>query len=188
MCSKLSRSILLQCCGSTKMPELWISRVIKNLWTDLYTLNTNPSSFALCLWWNQGKPLKLHDKILCPKILYLPNGSSFTLNSVINHIGEIANSGHYNIAIFDENEDSITLLDDSQITNNVNFEDLAQICYVATYTRIWINNKFCTRLFYFEFNKWELNKENRVNEPLRVCMYGWNILSGGIQIWRWNIP
>ena len=81
--------------------------------------------------------LKLLDNIFCPKQLTLPNGSTYILSSVINHIGEHSTSGHYNILIFDESDNKFILLDDSEITDDVNIdEDMAQQSYVATYTRI----------------------------------------------------
>ena len=81
--------------------------------------------------------LKLMDKIVCPKHLTFPNGSTFVLRSVINHIGEQSTSGHYNILIFDEARNKFILLDDSEITDGVNIdEEMIQQSYVATYTRI----------------------------------------------------
>ena len=86
---------------------------------------------------NLDATLKLDCPIFCPSLLTLPNGSTFILNSVINHIGESSTSGHYNIVLFDEEHNKLILLDDSQITEDIVFDqDMAQNSYVATYTRI----------------------------------------------------
>ena len=70
-------------------------------------------------------------------MLTLPNGSTYVLNSVINHIGESSTSGHYNIVIFDEQLNKFILLDDSEITYNINIDkDMAEQSYVASYSRI----------------------------------------------------
>ena len=77
--------------------------------------------------------LKIMDTIFCPKQITLPNGSTFLLSSVINHIGEHSTSGHYNILIFDEAHDKFILMDDSEITDDVIIDDyMAQQSYVAT--------------------------------------------------------
>ena len=86
---------------------------------------------------NQDKTLKLNCPIFCPTMLTLPNGSTYVLNSVINHIGESSTSGHYNIVIFDEQLNKFILLDDSEITYNINIDkDMAEQSYVASYSRI----------------------------------------------------
>ena len=85
----------------------------------------------------QDKTLKSTCPIFCPTMLTLPNGSTYVLNSVINHIGESSTSGHYNIVIFDEQLNKFILLDDSEITYNINIDkDMAEQSYVASYSRI----------------------------------------------------
>ena len=85
----------------------------------------------------QEKTIKSSCPIFCPPMLTLPTGPTYVLNSVINHIGESATSGHYNIVIFDEPLNQFILLDDSEITYNVTFDDdMVQQSYVVTYTRI----------------------------------------------------
>ena len=67
----------------------------------------------------------------------LPNGATFVLSSVINHIGERSTSGHYNIVIYDEANNKFILLDDSEIVDNVIIDnDMAEQSYVAAYKRI----------------------------------------------------
>ena len=81
--------------------------------------------------------MKLDSEVFCPKTLALPNGAAYLLNSVINHIGESATSGHYNIMIFDEPNEEFILLDDSVILHNVKIDmTMAKTSYVAAYTRI----------------------------------------------------
>ena len=85
----------------------------------------------------EDKTVKSVRSFWCPTTLALPNGSTYGLSTVINHIGESANSGHYNIVIVDAAKNKLILLDDSEITENVHFDELmAQQSYVATYTRI----------------------------------------------------
>ena len=85
---------------------------------------------------NGKETVKLQNPVFCPTILTLPNGPTYVLNSVINHIGELSNSGHYNIVFFDKHQNKFVLLDDCEITNDVNIDDMAKMSYVATYTRI----------------------------------------------------
>ena len=66
----------------------------------------------------------------------LGNGGSYALRSVINHEGEASDSGHYNIVIFDKPKHKYMLLNDIDITDNVNLNDLVQMSFVATYIRI----------------------------------------------------
>ena len=85
----------------------------------------------------EDRTVKALSPIWCPTTLALPSGSTYVLSTVINHIGESANAGHYNIVIFDSANNKLILLDDSEITENVHFDEkMAQQSYVATYTRI----------------------------------------------------
>ena len=80
--------------------------------------------------------IKKHTPILCPENVVLGNGASYALSSVINHEGEASDSGHYNIVIFDKPKHKFILLDDIEITDNVDLKDMVQMSYVATYIRI----------------------------------------------------
>ena len=85
---------------------------------------------------NGDETVKLDNPIFCPKVLTLPNGPTYVLNSVINHIGECSNSGHYNIVVFDKHHNKFVLIDDCEIVDDVNLDDTAPMSYVATYTRM----------------------------------------------------
>ena len=50
----------------------------------------------------QEKVTKILNKIICTKSLKLHSGTNYSLRSVINHIGEDTQSGHYNAMLFDE--------------------------------------------------------------------------------------
>ena len=80
---------------------------------------------------NKRKALKRHDEIECPTSLTMPSGSSYTLSSVINHIGSTPTDGHYNVLIYDKSSDSHVLLDDL----NVSFDVENTLCYIVSYTK-----------------------------------------------------
>ena len=85
---------------------------------------------------NGDETVKLDYPMSSPLVLTLPNGPTYVLNSVINHIGESSNSGHYNIVVFDKHRNNFILIDDCEIVDDVNIEDTAKTSYVATYTRM----------------------------------------------------
>ena len=64
---------------------------------------------------NEQKSTKINKKMMCPKTLNLPSGSTYSLCSVVNHIGETPAEGHYNVLIQNKREDSFVLLDDTSI-------------------------------------------------------------------------
>ena len=77
---------------------------------------------------------KKHDAILIPKSFQLPQGASFKLVSIINHIGETPYAGHYTCLLPEPEEDLFILVDDTKIVRSVRFdEDLSQQAYILTY-------------------------------------------------------
>ena len=81
-----------------------------------------------------GKSIKLHSDIRCPKSLKMPCGSTFTLSSIINHIGESPSEGHYNVMIYNAIDDSYMLVDDLNISYNVT-NGSNKLCYIMFYTK-----------------------------------------------------
>ena len=84
----------------------------------------------------KGTATMIQDEIECSKVLKLASGSTYTLSSVINHIGETPAQGHYNTLIFNQSNDSFVLLDDLDVTYDVQLtSDIRCICYIAVYTK-----------------------------------------------------
>ena len=80
--------------------------------------------------------VKQQSPMLSPTKLFLPNGASYVLTSIINHIGEASDSGHYTIIVHDEPQHKFILVDDTRITDCVKLQDMVQMSYVVAYTRI----------------------------------------------------
>ena len=78
---------------------------------------------------------KLHVPISCPLVLYLKNETKYQLNMVVNHIGETASSGHYNILLNDRHHNKFILVDDLEIRSNPVLDDMDKMSYVIVYTR-----------------------------------------------------
>ena len=84
----------------------------------------------------KGKATKKQDEIECSKIIKLASGSTYTISSIINHIGEKPEKGHYNTIIFDQSNDSFVLLDDLNVTFDVQItSDMNRISYIVVYTK-----------------------------------------------------
>ena len=82
------------------------------------------------------KCLKKHDSIVCPTSVSLPNGSSYTLCSVINHGGSSPENGHYTLSLYDAETNSFILLDDAKIDYSCLMnEDMGRLSYIVTYTK-----------------------------------------------------
>ena len=80
------------------------------------------------------KAVKKHDHIKYSSSLIFGTGSTYSLSSVINHIGEETNAGHYNIVIFDDEHKKFVLLDDTVIVNDVKINTyMNQSSYIFTY-------------------------------------------------------
>jgi uncharacterized UBP type Zn finger protein len=74
--------------------------------------------------------------VVCPTVLTLPGGSTYSLSSVLNHIGSSPNKGHYTVTLYDKGNDSFILLDDSVIDNNVNIsEEIWRLSYIVCYAK-----------------------------------------------------
>ena len=85
---------------------------------------------------DERKVIKKHDEIKCQKSLTMPSGSTFTLSSIVNHIGSSPNRGHYNVIIYDHINDSFVLLDDLNATYDVeNNSKISELCYIVTFKR-----------------------------------------------------
>jgi uncharacterized UBP type Zn finger protein len=79
--------------------------------------------------------LKLHNHMHCPKSLSMPSGTTYSLTSVLNHNGEKTNSGHYNIILYDKENDKSVLLDDSLISILSDDQEMSDLSYIFIYTR-----------------------------------------------------
>ena len=80
--------------------------------------------------------MKRQDEIQCSKSLTLPSGSTFTLSSIVNHIGPSPSDGHYNVLLYDHLNDGFVLVDDLNISYIMNINsDIKKLCYIAIYTK-----------------------------------------------------
>ena len=55
---------------------------------------------------------KIRDCLYPSEKIILPSGSTYSLLSIINHIGESTNEGHYNVLVRDKQNNTFMLLDD----------------------------------------------------------------------------
>ena len=62
---------------------------------------------------------KKHNRLFCPPILKIQNGSNYTLQAIVNHIGSSPNEGHYNLVLYNSQKNNYILLDDTNI--NIDF-------------------------------------------------------------------
>ena len=84
----------------------------------------------------EGEIIKRQDDIECPKSLAMPSGSTFTLSSIVNHIGPSPTDGHYNVLLHDHMNDCFVLLDDLNISYDMNINsDIRKLCYIVVYTK-----------------------------------------------------
>ena len=69
----------------------------------------------------------------------MPSGISYTLSSIVNHIGDQPTEGHYNIVIYDKIDDCFVLLDDKNISVSDEMSpDINELCYVVIFTKdVW---------------------------------------------------
>ena len=66
----------------------------------------------------------------------MPSGNSYTLSSIVNHIGSNPADGHYNLYIYDKITDSYVLLDDLNVSYNVELSsETSRLCYIVSYTK-----------------------------------------------------
>ena len=78
---------------------------------------------------------KVTDPVASPNNILLPNGTSYSLHSVINHIGEETNSGHYNVILHDKYANNFVLLDDSNISILNDSHDMNDLSYIFIYIK-----------------------------------------------------
>ena len=84
----------------------------------------------------KGKATKKQDEVECSKTLKLASGSTYTISSIINHKGENPEKGHYNVLIFNQANNSFVLLDDLNVTYDVQTtSDMNRISYIFVYTK-----------------------------------------------------
>ena len=65
----------------------------------------------------------------------MPSGTSYSLTSVLNHVGEKTNSGHYNTILYDKENGTSVLLDDSLISVLNDDQEMSDLSYMFIYTR-----------------------------------------------------
>ena len=82
----------------------------------------------------QQKVIKLQQKVISPSRLILQKGTEYSLHSVINHLGENTQSGHYNLVLFNSEAKKSILLDDSTISYiDDSQEEMKKVSYVCIY-------------------------------------------------------
>ena len=81
----------------------------------------------------EGCVKKHHVPVKCPLNLSFDGSQMYQLNSVINHIGESSNSGHYNVLFHAKLDNSFVLVDDSDICYNAKMPKLEEETYVVIY-------------------------------------------------------
>jgi uncharacterized UBP type Zn finger protein len=85
----------------------------------------------------KGKATKKQDEVECSKTLELASGRTYTISSIINHIGEKPEKGHYNTLIVDQSNDSFVLLDDLNVTFDVQItSDINCTSLIVVYTKV----------------------------------------------------
>ena len=84
----------------------------------------------------EEKVRKRHEEIKLSKKITMSTGSTYTLSSVVNHIGNCPDAGHYNLIIFDEQTDSFVLLDDLNVSYCVEMlPKMDSLSYVIFYSK-----------------------------------------------------
>ena len=79
---------------------------------------------------------KIHEKMISPFEITLPSGTSYTLNSVINHFGENTQEGHYTTLVYDNVRKVFFLLDDVTISCDARFQmQMSDQSYIFTYSK-----------------------------------------------------
>ena len=82
-CHKCSKSRVRKLSSLITEPEVLILQLMRYRYDDV-----------------QQKVEKIHNEVTSPPTLILPSGTRYSLHSVINHIGEDTQSGHYTSYIF----------------------------------------------------------------------------------------
>ena len=82
------------------------------------------------------RSVKKHDSIMIPDKIDLPCGTTYSLLSIINHIGETPNSGHYTCLLPEASEDFIEV-DDMQVRRPVKqTKQITRTAYILSYSKI----------------------------------------------------
>ena len=100
-----------------------------------------PSTLILQLKWfsydeTNDCVTKLHVPVHCPLNVSLQGRYMYYLNSVINHSGESATSGHYTILLNDRTTSNPILVDDDHISHNIDVNEIDDVSYVAIYSKL----------------------------------------------------
>ena len=86
--------------------------------------------------YEERRTIKKLDEIECSKKISLPSGSTYTISTIVNHIGERPEDGHYNVLIYDNINESFVLLDDLSVFYDVKVtSDLRSLSYIVFYTK-----------------------------------------------------
>jgi ubiquitin C-terminal hydrolase len=80
--------------------------------------------------------MKKHDPLVFPIHLNFRRNSLYTLSTVVNHLGDYPQSGHYTSLIYDETSNEFILIDDDSIHTDFQLDkDLLEISYIVTYIK-----------------------------------------------------
>ena len=83
-----------------------------------------------------GRGTKIHVPVHCPINLLFNGSIMYQLNSVINHMGDSLDSGHYNILFHGKLDNKFVLVDDSNIFYNANISEVNKVSYVVIYDKL----------------------------------------------------
>ena len=85
---------------------------------------------------DENRVVKIHEPLIFPTEIQLPSGSSYKILSTINHIGELADSGHYTCLLMDKATGTYSLINDSSVIPSVTItEELSQQVYLLVYDK-----------------------------------------------------
>ena len=104
--------------------------------TQVVSFITNPATFIIQLnRFELNRTIKKHDDVIIPHTLQLPGGTTYRLSSIINHLGETPNSGHYTCLLAEPSGDTFTLVDDTTVRRSVRMtEEMSRTGYILMYT------------------------------------------------------
>ena len=89
---------------------------------------------------------KVHSEVISTQNLILQSGTMYSLHSMISHMGENTQSGHYNLLLFEDDEN--VLLDDSTISYMDNYpQEMNKESYVCIYKADWCIESLAINLF-----------------------------------------
>ena len=80
--------------------------------------------------------MKKQNEMISTRTLTMSSGSTYTISSIINHNGNSPDEGHYNVLIYDQLKNSFVLLDDLDISHDVDvISDMNCMSYLLFYTK-----------------------------------------------------